>query len=127
MTSSGFADWLAAYGRAWETRNPDAAAALFAEDAAYHETPFAGPATGRTAIHHYWEAATRNQRDIRFCSEIVAMASAQGIARWSAEFTRAPSGARVKLDGIFLLEFDEHGLCRRLREWWHRTELPRPK
>jgi hypothetical protein len=26
------------------------------------------------------------------------------------------------LDGIFLLEFNDEGLCRDLREWWHRAE-----
>jgi hypothetical protein len=71
MTSTDLTNWLKTYGQAWETRNPDAAAALFTEDAAYYETPFGSP-----------------------------------------------------LDGIFLLDFDETGLCRELREWWHRVELP---
>jgi len=127
MTSGEFSSWLNAYGRAWETKDPVAASALFAEDAAYHELPFADPATGREGIRQYWESATRNQNDIQFHSDVVAVADGQGIAHWSAEFTRSPSGVRTKLDGVFLLEFDKHGLCRKLREWWHRTELPRQK
>lgn len=124
MTSGQLSSWLKAYGRAWETKDPVAASALFTEDAAYHELPFADPAIGRAGIRQYWEAATRNQINIEFHSEVVAVANGQGIAHWSAEFTRKPSGVRTKLDGVFLLEFDNQGLCRKLREWWHRTELP---
>ncbi len=127
MTSDDLSAWLNAYGHAWETKNPVAAAALFAEDATHHELPFADPALGRAGIREYWQSATRNQSDIKFHSDVVAVANAQGIAHWSAEFTRSPSNIRTKLDGIFLLEFDEHGLCRKLREWWHRTELPKQK
>jgi len=32
MTLQGFDDWLDAYGRAWESRNPQARADLYAED-----------------------------------------------------------------------------------------------
>jgi hypothetical protein len=31
-------------------------------------------------------------------------------------------GKRLLLDGVFLVEFDEAGLCSRFREWWHREE-----
>lgn len=125
MTRNDLVRWLEAYGRAWETRDPAAAAALFAGDAEYHELPFQQPATGREAIRRYWKSATGSQRDIEFHSEILAVVNGTGIAHWSAEFTRTATGVRTRLDGIFLLEFDGHGLCTRLREWWHRTELPR--
>lgn len=124
MTEERLHDWLERYGHAWETRDPDAAAALFADDAAYHETPFGTPARGKDGIVAYWRAATENQRDVRFSHEAVALTGDTGIARWWAEFTRTSSGARARLDGIFLLEFDADGSCRTLREWWHKTEVP---
>jgi len=127
MNSEILSRWLKAYGRAWETRDPVAVSALFAEDASYHELPFADPAIGHAGIRQYWESATRNQSSIVFSAEVVAVADNQGIAHWSAEFTREPSGVHTKLDGVFLLEFDTQGLCRKLREWWHRTELPSPR
>jgi hypothetical protein len=33
----------------------------------------------------------------------------------------------VRLDGVFVLEFSEDGLCRSLREWWHRDEATPPR
>ena len=114
--------WLEGYREAWETRDPEAAAALFSRDAGYYETPFLPPARGRDGIRNYWANATRSQSNVSFSYEIVTVAGDRGVARWWAEFTRASSGRRAVLDGIFLLEFDEEGLCRELREWWHMTE-----
>lgn len=122
MTEKRLRDWLEAYGRAWMSRDADTAANLFSADVAYYETPFGEPARGRTGVYRYWSAATGAQRDITFRYEILAVTASGGIVRWSADFTRIASGARVQLDGVLLLEFDEEGLCRRLREWWHRRE-----
>lgn len=122
ITEPKLGEWLDAYGRAWESRDPDAAAVLFTEDAEYYETPFGDPARGRSGVRGYWAAATANQRDVRFTHEVMAVAESRGIARWWSEFTRTSSGAAVRLDGVFVLEFGEDGLCRSLREWWHRSE-----
>ena len=119
MNETDLRNWLDRYRRAWETRDPEVAAALFSEDARYYETPFAEPARGRKGVRDYWENATRGQSDVAFSHNVVAVSGSRGIARWSATFTRIASGARVALDGIFLLEFDDEGLCRELREWWH--------
>jgi len=44
--------------------------------------------------------------------------------RWWSAYTRIRDGQRVRLDGVFLLEFDGDGRCTRLREWWHADETP---
>lgn len=122
VNEADLSTWLEGYRGAWETRDPEAAAALFSEDASYYEIPFLPPARGHAAIRGYWANATGNQSDVTFSYEIVSLSGDRGIVRWWAEFTRLSSGARVVLDGVFLLEFDEEGLCRELREWWHITE-----
>lgn len=123
MIDTDLRKWLDSYGQAWESRDPEAAAALFCEDVSYFETPFAEPARGRDGVRNYWANATRNQADISFSYAILSLSERQGIARWSARYTRVSSRVMVTLDGIFLLEFDDDGLCRELREWWHRREL----
>ncbi len=119
MDPRSFESWLDAYGRAWEGRDPEAAARLFAGDAAYYETPFDEPARGREGIAEYWAGATGSQQDIRFSSEVLAIAEDRGIARWKVAFTRLSSNVPVELDGIFLVELDGDGLCTEFREWWH--------
>jgi uncharacterized protein (TIGR02246 family) len=120
MDREAFEGWLDAYGRAWETRDPEAAADLFTDEAIYHETSFDEPARGREGILEYWTGTTRSQRDIRFSSEVLAVKEDKGrMAHWKAAFTRLPSNASTELDGIFLVELDGDGLCTRFREWWH--------
>lgn len=119
MDRSKLEGWLERYGRAWEGRDPEAAAALFEEAAEYYETPFEPPFRGRDEIRRYWRGATNSQRDISFSHEILSVAPSTGVARWRAEFSRIRTGQRVRLDGVFVLTFDKAGLCTVLREWWH--------
>jgi nuclear transport factor 2 (NTF2) superfamily protein len=119
MTKTELEQWLKAYGRAWESRDPDAVAILFAEDARYHETPFTEPASGRDGVRAYWAAATASHREVEFGFEILAVVGSRGIARWSASFSRSEGGARHRLDGVFVLDFNSDRLCEELREWWH--------
>jgi nuclear transport factor 2 (NTF2) superfamily protein len=123
MDQPALEDWLARYGRAWETADPDAAAALFTEDATYRETPFDEVMKGRDAIRRYWQEIPDTQRDISFAWDVVATDPV--VVRWRAGWVRIRDGRAITLDGVFLLEFDEaSGLCRTLREWWHLDEGP---
>lgn len=72
--------WLEAYKQAWETRDPQAAAALFTLDATYQETPFSEPLRGYSAILEYWSGVPQRQQDIRFGYQILAVTQDMGIA-----------------------------------------------
>jgi hypothetical protein len=122
MTASAFASWLEAYGRAWTSRDPQAAADLYTERGAYQVTPFVEPMRGRQAILDYWTHVAQTEQDIRFGYEILSVSPDQGIARWWASFVIVPPGLPTKLDGIFLISLDENGRCHSLREWWHKLQ-----
>ena len=124
MTNDGvaFKSWLDAYGKAWETRNPEAAAALFTENGTYQVTPFLEPMRGRKAILEYWSEVARTEEDIRFGYVVLVANGELNIARWSASFVRVPPGLQTQLDGIFLISLDEEGRCKSLQEWWHKQQ-----
>jgi hypothetical protein len=122
MTPNTFASWLDAYGRAWENRNAQAAADLFAEHSTYQVTPFLEPMRGKQAILDYWTHVAQTEQDIQFGYEILSVTPEQGIGRWWASFVIVPQGIRTKLDGIFLISLDENGRCQSLREWWHKLQ-----
>ena len=122
MTPSAFASWLDAYGRAWTSRDPQAAADLFTEGGAYQVTPFVEPMRGRQAILDYWTHVTQTEKEVQFGYEILSVTLEQGIARWWASFVIVPPGLQTKLDGIFLISLDENGRCHSLREWWHKQQ-----
>jgi len=117
-----FKHWLDAYGRAWVSRDPQAAAQLFADDGSYQVTPFVAPLCGCQAIFGYWAEVTQTEENIRFDFEILAVTPDFGIARWWASFVRIPPGLKTQLDGVFLISLDGAGLCKSLKEWWHKQQ-----
>jgi hypothetical protein len=123
MERSAFEKWLKAYGQAWESLNPAAAVALYADDAAYQETPFVQPMSGREALLSYWTHVSQTQRDVRFGFEILGVDGGLGFARWWAVFRRVPPDIHVELNGVFAVALDNQGQCVSLREWWHRRDL----
>ncbi len=122
MTHEALKSWLDVYGRAWETPDPEAAAALFTDEATYQATPFVEPIRGRSAIAAYWCHATRSHTNVRFGNEVLTLDKNDAIAHWWCSFIRPPRKELVRLDGIFVLQFDATGYCSSLREWWHRQE-----
>jgi len=109
--------WLEAYRLAWEGKDADAAAALFADGATYRSNIFEEPFEGPDGVRRYWQDVTRSQADVG-----VRMGNAFGDGdRVAAEFwtTMRVDGAESTLAGILLLEFDGDGLCTALREYWH--------
>lgn len=119
LSSGVFDEWLAAYSRAAAEDDPDASAALFADDARYFESPFDEPLIGHEAIYRYWAAGARDLTDRQATHEILAVRDNVGIARWRSRFVVRATGEAVTLDCVFLVEFDEAGRCRLFREWWH--------
>jgi uncharacterized protein (TIGR02246 family) len=122
ITKNTFAAWLDSYGRAWESRDPQAAADLFAEEGTYQVTPFVEPMRGKQAILEYWTHVAQTEQNIQFGYEILAVTPDHGIARWWASFVIVPQGLQTKLDGIFLISLGENGRCYSLREWWHKQQ-----
>ena len=122
MELATFKLWMDAYGRAWESRDPQAAADLFKEDGTYQVTPFLEPIRGRQAIFEYWSHVAQTEKDIRFGYEVLSLTSEMGIARWWASFVRIPPGLQTKLDGILLISLGPDCRCESFREWWHQDQ-----
>jgi SnoaL-like domain len=112
-------DWIASYGRAWEERDADAAAALFTSDAVYRDHPLGPPHLGSDGVRKYWSdvTATQSAVAVRFGAPV---ASADEM-RAAVEFwvTMTSGGSDVTLMGILMLLFADDGRCKELREAWH--------
>jgi hypothetical protein len=119
---AAFKSWLDAYGKAWESRDAEAAAALYTENGTYQVTPFVEPMRGRKAIFEYWSNVARTEENVKFGHEILVASRALNIAKWSASFVIVPQGLKTKLDGVFVISLDTQGLCTSLREWWHKQQ-----
>lgn len=122
LSEKHFTGWLADYGRAWEAKDASGFAALFADDAIYYWTPFEDPKKGGAEIAAAFSGAVDTQRDIDFGARVLYTQVQLGAAHWSCAFTRAETGKRVHLDGIFVVQFDDSGKALSFREWWHTDE-----
>ena len=109
--------WIDGYRIAWETRDPDGAAALFTEDCSYRSNIFEEPHVGRQGVEEYWAGVTAAQSDVRVK---MGQPFVDG-RRVTVEFwvNMKVEGADVTLPGCLLLDFDQDWLCSNLREYWH--------
>ena len=121
---AGLTEWLDDYGRAWEARDSDAAAALFAEDAVYQWGPFGQRFRGRPLIRTAWEEATEKQQNVEFGYEVITATNRGGIVRWWSSYDELGRDGRMRLEGIFRLAFDDDGLCSSFEEWFNAVEVP---
>lgn len=122
MEASTVNVWLDEYGRAWEARDASAFVRLFSHDVRYHWTPFEAAREGRDGLAEAFEAATARQEQIAFSATMLGIHDGSALAHWQCSFVRIDSGLPVRLDGIFLMEFNADGQCERFREWWHSDE-----
>lgn len=123
--------WLRALGDAWERRDPEAAAALFTDDATYSTDPFTPPRRGRPAVRAYWAGEVAGQRDVRVRFGEPVVSGDRAVAEWWATLRddgADPAGST--LAGIVVLRFAADGRCAALREYWMSsagtTAGPRP-
>lgn len=112
--------WLDRYKQAWEARDADAAAALFTDDATYHEAPFDPPSAGPSGVREYWSRVTATQSDVLVRYGTVVQNGDRAAVEWWV--TLRNGGMDVTLVGEFFLQFDDESRVRRLREYWHFAE-----
>lgn len=109
--------WIEGYRLAWETRDPDAAGALFSPDATYRDNIVEEPHRGRDGVHAYWSGVTEGQSEAKVrMGRPFADGKRVAVEFWT---NMKVSGEDVTLPGCLLLDFDDDWLCTRLREYWH--------
>jgi hypothetical protein len=100
--------WINEYLRAWETNDREDIAALFAEDAQYHERPFDTEWIGREAIidgrrgrWDWQQGGWTFQWTIARVEDLTAVITGVGHYAELGSF-----------DNVWTVTFDEHGRCR---------------
>lgn len=109
-------EWLERYRRAWESADPDAAAALFTEDAVYRSSPFREPHVGQEGVGEYWARATGSQSDVTVKIGLPITEGNRTAVEWWT--TMRDETTEITLPGILFLRFAPDGRCEELREAW---------
>jgi nuclear transport factor 2 (NTF2) superfamily protein len=124
--SGSLEGWIEGYRLAWENRDSEAVAELFTTDATYRSNIFEEVHSGRDGVTAYWQSVTSSQNEVRVrTGRPFIDGSRVAVEFWT---TMRVAGDEVTLPGCLLLDFDDHWLCSRLREYWHfgqgRSEPP---
>jgi uncharacterized protein (TIGR02246 family) len=110
-------EWARRYARAWEEADAEAAAALFTEDATYRSDPFGEPHRGREGVRAYWRDVTASQAKVVVDVGRILADGNRVLVEWWTQMDS--DGTPVTLPGALILDFDEAGLCRALREYYN--------
>ena len=117
LTPGDGQDLLAAYKRARERRDPDAALALYADGAEHRENPFRDPIVGTNAIRAMWNDMAASQANTEFDAERVWVVGDTVLAGYHAAFTDRDTAARTRVRGFMTMELNNERLIQRLRDW----------
>jgi ketosteroid isomerase-like protein len=110
-------DLVEAYGVAWRTFDGDGWAALFTEDAEYHEDPFGAPLVGHNALRAFLLDSAAKQRDVDFTVERHWVSGETVLAAWHAAWTARDDGRLTRAAGFLTAEIARDGRISRFREW----------
>lgn len=121
MNRDTFKSWLDALANAWMTLDPKAAANICAEDVLYYERLFHEPLRSPEEVEKQWRQDLEYQKDVKVDTEVVSVDQNKGIGRFWATFTVIDSNSNLEktytCDGIFLVELDSKGLCKKFEQW----------
>jgi hypothetical protein len=109
LTTEKLTDWIAGYLRAWRSNDRRQIAALFAENAEYHETPYETEWVGRDEIVDGWRSRWNwQQGGWDFTWEIRSITGSAAVV--TGVGTYAELGV---FENIWTLAFSADGLCER--------------
>jgi uncharacterized protein (TIGR02246 family) len=114
------AAWIDAYVQAWATNTPEDIARLFSEDATYSYSPFDKPVQGRDAIVESWLTNPEAPGTWEASYEPIAVDGDVAVVHGRSRYFKDSARTQVKneWDNIFVIHFDEAGLCRSFGEWY---------
>jgi len=124
VTNALVSVWLDGYVQAWKTYDKEAIGALFSEDALYYYGPFHEPVRGRAAIVASWLEQPDQVGTYDAHYEPVLIEGNRAVTNGrSRYFEQDGKTFKAEWDNVFILRFDEQGLCKEYREWY----MERPK
>ena len=113
-----YQNWMEGYKKAWENRDLQLVESLFTPDAAYSLSPFEHKYEGRKKILDYWEDVPIFQMNIHFNYDLISVQDNKGYAHCYGSFERFDNGSKIEMDGIFEIELNDEGRCKKLNQWF---------
>jgi uncharacterized protein (TIGR02246 family) len=116
--------WIDAYVKAWETYDPAAISALFAEDALYYPDPLREPWQGREEIVRQWTEEPDAPGSWRTHYRAVATTGTTGVVRGHTTYLKDDGSIDKEYANVYLIEFDDQGRATEFVEFFMRGDRP---
>jgi len=119
ITHASVQKWLDDYVNAWKTYDPAAIGALFSKDAGYRYNPYDEPVRGRDTIVLNW-LENRDAPDT-YSGQYHPIAVDGNVAVANGQSLYYEADGKTlhrQFDNIFVLRFDDDGLCEDFCEWF---------
>lgn len=115
MDHEAAARWVDAYEAAWRSEGTEGLAELFTEDGSYRMSPWRPPVVGLAAIRELWEREREGpDEDFTLRRDVVAVDGTTAVVSVEVDYASERSG---RWRDLWVLRFDERGLCREFEEW----------
>ncbi|MCU7729919.1 nuclear transport factor 2 family protein [Actinoplanes sp. KI2] len=111
--------WIDDLEAGWRDRDPAAIAALFTEQASYHQGPFGPPHVGQEAIAAHWAATLSRQKDPVVWFGAPVGGADRACVEWWCILHDPATGTPRTAAGCLVLRFADDGRCAEFREYWH--------
>jgi len=126
MTEGQFTKWLEAFGKAWQTNEPDDIGALVPDTFLWHAGPYVEIFRDRATLVDHWVSTVNTHSNVKPEYQILACESGRGICRYWVSYLLHKT-AQVECDFILLVSLDESGRCTEFHEWMGTRMSPLPE
>jgi SnoaL-like domain len=110
------AAWIDGYVRAWSSNDPGEIGALFTDDAAYYNEPYATPHRGRQAIVEDWLGRRDEPGQASFRWWPLAVTDELAVVQGETVYHQL----RRTYSNLWVIRLAADGRCREFTEWWMR-------
>ena len=112
--------WAEVWKTAWPSRDTDAIAALYSDEAAYRALAFREPDLGLTGVRRYLDVNFAVESEIEcWFGEPVVSGDRAAVEWWG---TWVEQGQQLTLAGATFLRFDAEGKVIDHRDYWNEAE-----
>ena len=122
MDRDGVCAWVDAYERVWRCAGTDGLAELFTTDATYLPSPWAAPIRSPERLAEFWDQERDGPDEVfALTSSVVSVDDDTAVVHVAVDYGDPVTSRWLDL---WVLRFDEDGLCRSFEEWPFAPDQP---
>ncbi len=108
--------WCNNLKQAWFEKDFDRMKQIFIKTE-YYESPFTKPTTDINKILEYWQEI-KNQQISKLEITPLLSKDLEHILNWQLDYIDKNTNEVERLDGIFLVKFNQNSECIYFKQWW---------